>query len=103
LSELAEGGELHEDRIRDLLDAMKAESKAIKPKNVGVIGKEHFRQRCERIGGEMKSFTYQKIEKTSDEGIPYVIEVAFANHAGHRTPMIPRGAISTNSADSLPA
>jgi len=80
LSELASGGELDDESICALVEAMHAESKVIKPKALGVIGREHFRQRCEAAGCEMESFNYQKIEDTSEDNIPSIVEVAFAAH-----------------------
>jgi DNA topoisomerase VI subunit B len=84
LSELASGDELDDQRIRALVEAMHAESKTIKPKALGVIGKEHFRQRCEDAGCEMESFNYRKVENA--DNIPSVVEVAFAAHKGALDP-----------------
>jgi len=84
LSELASGGELDDQRIRAIVEAMHAESKVIKPKALGVIGKEHFRKRCEAAGCEPESFNYRKIENA--DHVPSVVEVAFANHKGALDP-----------------
>ncbi len=82
LSELASGGELDEARIGALLDAMKAESKPVKPRALGLIGEDHFRQRCEAAGCEMDTFAYQKVLSGPDADIPSIVEVAFAAHQG---------------------
>ena len=41
-----------------LLAAMQIHSKPVKPPALGIIGKEHFRQRFEAAGCEMESFDY---------------------------------------------
>lgn len=77
LSELIVGDELDHKRISSLLEAMKANSKPVQPKRMGVIGEEHFRARCEQIGYEHDSFKYVKKFHVED-GIPCVIETFFA-------------------------
>ena len=63
---------------RALFDAMRAHSKPVKPKLLGAIGRDHFEQRCRELGCEMDSFDYRKVEDDDDEGIPYLVETAFA-------------------------
>jgi hypothetical protein len=56
---------------------MKRHSKPVKPAMLGVIGREHFEARFKAAGCEMESFDYRKVEDHDDEGIPFLIEVAF--------------------------
>ena len=60
-----------------LLEAMKANSKPVKPPALGVIGKEHLLARFSGIDGfEPESFQYRKVVDTTD-GVPWVVETAF--------------------------
>jgi DNA topoisomerase VI subunit B len=76
LTHLVAGDDLNRELIAKLLAAMKAESKPVKPDMLGVIGRDHFRQRFEAIGAEMESFDYRCVKDTED-GIPCVYETAF--------------------------
>ncbi len=82
LSELATDGDLDEPRITALLEAMQAQSKPVKARALGLIGEDHFRQRCEAAGCEMDTFAYRKVISDGDADIPSVVEVAFAAHRG---------------------
>jgi DNA topoisomerase VI subunit B len=64
-------------KVEQLLAAMRASSAPVKPEMLGIIGKEHFRQRLAAAGCEMESFEYRRVVDTED-GIPWVIETAFA-------------------------
>jgi DNA topoisomerase VI subunit B len=77
LSDLAEGGVLRSDRLKDLLAAMKENSRPVKPQDLGLIGREHLAERFKALGCDMESFDYRKAADTTD-GIPWVIETAFA-------------------------
>ena len=50
------------------------------PKHLGVIGREHLKQRFLAAGGNADTFKYQQRKGLTDEGIPYVVEVAFGLH-----------------------
>lgn len=75
LGDLA-NGRLDSPAIARLLESMRQHSRPVKPGQLGVIGREHLAATMERIGAEMDSFTYKKIE--GDDGQPYVVETAFA-------------------------
>jgi DNA topoisomerase VI subunit B len=78
LSTLATGGAVDAALAGRLLDAMRKNSKPVKPVRLGVIGKEALRGRFEGIGCDSKSFTYkQRLGET--DGIPWVQEVAFGH------------------------
>ena len=62
--------------VSALLTAMKAHSKPVKPPLLGIIGKDHFKQRFEAAGCEMESFDYRKVTDATD-GVPWVVETAF--------------------------
>ena len=76
LSALAPDNEIDAVKIADLLAAMKANTRLVKPKALGVIGKEHFEKRFEAAGCEMESFQYRKV-MDAEGGVPCVIETAF--------------------------
>jgi DNA topoisomerase VI subunit B len=65
-------------RIAALLAAMQAQTTAVKPADLGVIGKDHFRSLFARLGGNDASFQYKRIETTNDADLPVIVEVAFA-------------------------
>ena len=46
-------------RVKALLEAMKAESRAVKPKDLGLIGKEHLLARFGEVGVASESFEYR--------------------------------------------
>ena len=80
LSTLIRQGESEDfdhDRIDRLLVAMKERSKPVKPRQLGVIGEDHFRKRAEELGAELKSFVYDK-QFVVENDIPCVVETAFA-------------------------
>jgi DNA topoisomerase VI subunit B len=63
--------------VAKLLDAMKSHSRAVKPKDIGVIGRDHVEALLIDQGGEPESFAY-KLDAIELDGVPYVIECAFA-------------------------
>jgi hypothetical protein len=70
------GGDLDTERVEALLQAMREHSTPVKPQALGVIGKEHFKARFARLGGEMETFKYI-CDKGESDGLPWVIETAF--------------------------
>jgi DNA topoisomerase VI subunit B len=76
LSILRNGDGLDQAMVINLLDAMRAESRPVKPIQLGVIGDTHLRQRFEAAGCEMESFQYKRLVGCTDN-IPWVIETAF--------------------------
>jgi hypothetical protein len=81
LSDLVSGDDLDDARLAVLLDAMKVESRPVKPKALGVIGADHLRTHVvEHFDVDPDSFRYRKAEGASSRGgreLPYVWEVAF--------------------------
>ena len=63
--------------VAELLEAMKAGARPVKPKDLGIIGREHLLERFIAAGGQEDSFDYQ-MNAFEHDGLPYVIEVAFA-------------------------
>ena len=78
LSELANGHGLEHEVIAKLLVSMKKHSKPVKPAALGIIGKAHIQTRFEQLGCEMESFQYRKAAEVDNDGLPAVIESAFA-------------------------
>jgi DNA topoisomerase VI subunit B len=66
--------------IAALLASMQCYSRPVKPKHLGVIGAEHFKQRFLAAGGNADTFKYEQRKGTTEEGIPYIVEVAFGLH-----------------------
>ncbi len=77
LSSFANNEGMDHAAVAGLLAAMKANSKEVKPSALGVIGKDHLRQRFMESGCDEKTFHYKKMTDI-DEGVPVVIETAFA-------------------------
>jgi hypothetical protein len=76
LSALRDGDGLDQAAVINLLDAMRAQSRPVKPAQLGVIGETHLRRRFEAAGCEMESFDYKRVTGCT-ESIPWVIETAF--------------------------
>jgi DNA topoisomerase VI subunit B len=77
LSALRNGDGLDRAKLVALLDAMKANTRPIKPAALGVIGKEHIAACFRSLGWEMATFGYRKAQGEKD-GVPWLIETAFA-------------------------
>ena len=67
--------------VARLLDAMKAGARPVKPKDLGIIGRDHLLRRFVAAGAQEDSFDYQ-MNAFEHDGLPYVIEVAFAYAPG---------------------
>jgi len=72
--------------IKKLLAAMQKYSKQVAPKHLGVIGREHLTQRFLAAGGNAETFNYQLEKGFTEDGIPFVIELAFGLHQSGLTP-----------------
>lgn len=72
------GGAVDTNAVASLLSAMRQHSKPVKPKALGVIGEDHLKERFGGLGCEMESFNYRKVAKVGKDGLPVVIETAFA-------------------------
>jgi hypothetical protein len=68
------------ENIARLLAALKEHSKPVRPRQLGVIGKDHFYRLMESAGGDPKTFTYNRAFDETDDGVPYVSEFAFGVH-----------------------
>lgn len=77
LSSLANGDGMDHKATANLLAAMKKNSKEVNPSALGVIGKDHLHQRFVESGCDEKTFHYKKLTDI-DEGVPVVVETAFA-------------------------
>jgi len=78
LSALVNGNGMHHEVVTKLLTAAQKHSKPVKPAALGIIGESHIKSRIEAIGCEMKSFQYRKVAEVGEDGLPVVIETAFA-------------------------
>ena len=77
LADLARDAGLDHTAIARLLHAMKAHTRPVKPVALGVIGREHLQACCRAAGAEMETFQY-RMTKGEKDGVPWVIEAAFA-------------------------
>ena len=68
----------NEERVADLLGAMKAESKEPKAKSLGFVGKEHFETFFGRVYGSVNEHTYVRKSSTLPSGLPITFEFALA-------------------------
>jgi len=78
LASLFDSGTANRTRIRALLDAMPEHTRPVKPKDLGVIGSDHWRAWCAAVGGDDDTFRYRCIAEEDENGFPYVLEAAFA-------------------------
>jgi hypothetical protein len=77
LSGLVVGDDLDKAAVGKLLAAMKANSRPVKPADLGLVGKAHLEACFRRLDCEPESFQYRKCLGEMG-GIPSVWEVAFA-------------------------
>lgn len=77
LMDLVIDGDIDMALVRELLEAMCAESREIKPKSLGIIGEQHIVKHLVAQGVTADSIMYRKKEGTTDDGIPFVLEMAF--------------------------
>jgi DNA topoisomerase VI subunit B len=61
-----------------LLSAMQEASRPVKPAALGVLGEAHVRSHLRRVWAEPESIQYKKFDGYLDDGIPVVLELAFA-------------------------
>jgi hypothetical protein len=78
LSHLANGHGLEHEVICKLLKAAQKHSKPVKPAALGIIGEDHLRTKFESLGCEMETFSYKKMTVLDSNGLPMVVETAFA-------------------------
>ena len=78
---ITDSGNLDSAKVRSLLSAMQAQSRPVKPQDLGVIGEEHFRRRFEAADCDMETFDYGK-DLDNSNGLPVVAEFAFACRGG---------------------
>jgi DNA topoisomerase VI subunit B len=70
------GDRVNNARIAKLLAAMQRQSKPVKPRDLGWIGKDHLAARFKVAGADLRTFKYRRSFGETD-GIPDVIETAF--------------------------
>jgi hypothetical protein len=63
-------------RIGALLAEMRKASRPTKPKDLGVIGRDHLAAKFASVGAALETFDYRRAEFEHD-GLPYFAEVAF--------------------------
>lgn len=79
LSAFVNGKGLKRDVVTGLLDSMRENSRPVKPQALGVIGKEHILgQLVDAFDIDVDTFLYRRALGETIEGLPYVVEVAFA-------------------------
>jgi hypothetical protein len=57
---------------------MKQHTKPLKPKALGVIGRDHLVKRFQDLDCEMETFDYRRQIGFDDQNLPFVAEAAFA-------------------------
>ncbi len=89
LEELIVGGDVALAKVTRLLAAMKDASRPITPTALGTVGRAHLTARLEAAGVDPGSVRYTKTADI-DEGLPFVVEVAFGIHAdrGDEKPLV---------------
>ncbi len=81
LASLRNGDGLDGHKVGLLHAAMRANTRPVKPAALGLIGREHLEERFRGAGCEMDTFAYKKVLGTDPDGLPWVVEVAFAARA----------------------
>lgn len=76
LRDLAQNGKFDRNHTTALLAAMQDLSAPVKPEALGMLAKEHFRQRLRPIG---ETFRYAGRKGTDARDLPFLVELAFAS------------------------
>ena len=77
LRDLVCSGDVDMPKVKTLLAAMQQAARPVKPDALGVLSEAHFRNTLKRYGATPDSVEYRRA--TGDvNGLPYVLEVAFA-------------------------
>ena len=77
LSDLVRGKDVNMPSVTRLLEAMQTHSRPVQPKRLGLIGRDHLKQHFDSLGAT-KGFKYDRKTFYDDEGLPVVVETAFA-------------------------
>ena len=77
LERLVKAGEFDHRLVADLLDAMQAAARPIKPERLGALGRDNVEAAFDGYGADLETFRY-KLLKGVDDGVPWVAEAAFA-------------------------
>ena len=76
LSDLVADGDVDQAAVEALLNAMRSESRPVKPRSLGVLGELHLTTWLNHAGAE--TVRYQKSADVDEEtGLPFVVETAF--------------------------
>jgi DNA topoisomerase VI subunit B len=81
LMDLVTNGDVDLEIVARLLEAMRANSKPIKPGKLGVIGSEHLEKALDGYGAINPK--YSKVTTFDEEGLPLVLEIAFGINRTH--------------------
>jgi DNA topoisomerase VI subunit B len=77
LSQLALEDRLNDKLLEQLLDAMKVNTRPVKPPALGLIGEKNVKTGFSVLGCKLETFRYKR-RFGETEGIPWVHEIAFA-------------------------
>lgn len=79
LSRLLNGGGAFDRQLVDTLrQAMIANSRPVKPEDLGIVGETHLRAQFTAAACELETFRYKMAKGTTQDGVPWVAEAAFA-------------------------
>lgn len=79
LQDLVKDGDIDMAQVESLLKSMKRFSVSPKPTVLGIIGQEHFKAWMIRHAG-ISEDSFKYVRRMGDDGLPYVLEVAFGLH-----------------------
>ncbi|MBI4326841.1 MAG: ATP-binding protein [Chloroflexi bacterium] len=82
LSDLVCGREVDREATAGLLQAMRRESRELKPQALGIIGEQHIRQKLGAAGCNVNSIRYKRVVGVDQQRRPFVIETAFGVFEG---------------------
>jgi DNA topoisomerase VI subunit B len=77
LRDLVAGQDIDKDAVQDLLAAMQEKSRSVKPRALGVLGKDHLSGRLEGCYGVAPRSVRYKCKLGGGRRRPFVLEVAF--------------------------
>ena len=81
LQDLVVDGDVAIGPVTHLLAAMQAASRPVKPAALGTVGQTHLTARLEAAEVDPESVRYAKRSGFDDDGVSFVVEIAFGIHA----------------------
>lgn len=84
VADLVVHGDVDMVLVGRLLKAMQKNSRMVKPQRLGMIGKDHLQTALLALGVDNEGFEYAKAGDMDENGLPFMVEIAFGVSDGLR-------------------